>query len=76
MQPKLIVGEIDNPRVTFAQREEALRKLNEWGWNRAKECARRAKPDGTEEEIEFLARVVLDLLARENFAKSKAGFHT
>jgi len=64
-------------RVPFAKREEALRKLNAWGLDRAKEAVRRNYPAGMSEEmVEIIARLVLDHIGREQFARSKAGHQT
>lgn len=77
MKAKRLVEPLSNGRVPLARRTEALRKLNEWGLDRAKDAVRQNYPSGlSEEAVEYLARVVLDQLGRESFARSKAGHQT
>lgn len=75
MKPKVEL--LTNERVPLARRTEALRKLNEWGLERAKDAVRKNYPAGlSEDTVDLFARVIIDRLARENFERSKAGHQT
>lgn len=77
MKAQLLVKPLSNERVPFAKRTEALRKLNEWGLERAKNAVRKNYPKGiSEEAVECLARLVIDQIARATFERSKAGHQT
>jgi hypothetical protein len=64
-------------KVLPSQREKAKKELGVWLMDKARAAVRKNYPGITNEEaIDLLAKMVLDVYAREQFAKSAMGYRT